>query len=378
MINCIESCELNEWTERGNIMEGKTSSKNILKFAGAYVACAIGSGFATGQEILQFFTAHGTLSIAGSFITMVLFSLLGGNVMKHARELELEVPGHIVKYYFGNTFGKIFEIVFQAFLYAIFVIMIAGAGATLAEYYGIHPLVGRIGMAAIAFLSVTLSLTKLTDILGSMGTLIVIFAIIVGLVSFLKNMDGFSNANEVVSSLEMTKSGGNWFFASILYPGFNIIAVLVFSAGVGSTANNKQEAFYGGLLGGILFGLAILCMNFGLLSQVGSIFDKEVPSLVLADQIGRVIGIVFSVILICGIYTTAVPMLWSVSSQFAKEKTKKFTVAALILTVVALVLGMTDFSKLVNIIYPFSGYVGIILMLLIFYRAIVNKQKEKS
>ena len=73
---------------------------------------------------------------------MVLFSLLGGNVMKHARELELEVPGHIVKYYFGNTFGKIFEIVFQAFLYAIFVIMIAGAGATLAEYYGIHPLVG--------------------------------------------------------------------------------------------------------------------------------------------------------------------------------------------------------------------------------------------
>ena len=100
--------------------------------------------------------------------------------------------------------------------------------------------------------------------------------------------------------------------------------------------------------------------------------------MVLADQIGRVIGIVFSVILICGIYTTAVPMLWSVSSQFAKEKTKKFAVVALILTVVALVLGMTDFSKLVNIIYPFSGYVGIILMLLIFYRAIVNKQKEKS
>ena len=28
---------------------------NVIKFAGAYVACAIGSGFATGQEILQFF-----------------------------------------------------------------------------------------------------------------------------------------------------------------------------------------------------------------------------------------------------------------------------------------------------------------------------------
>ena len=100
-------------------MEGKTSSKNILKFAGAFVACAIGSGFATGQEIMQFFTAHGMLSILGSLITMVLFSFLGGTIMKHARELELKLPGQIVKYYFGDTFGKIFEILFQAFLYAI-------------------------------------------------------------------------------------------------------------------------------------------------------------------------------------------------------------------------------------------------------------------
>ena len=54
LINCIESCELNEWTERGNIMEGKTSSKNILKFAGAYVACAIGSGFAMARKSCSF------------------------------------------------------------------------------------------------------------------------------------------------------------------------------------------------------------------------------------------------------------------------------------------------------------------------------------
>ena len=38
-------------------MENKVSMANVVKFAGAYVACAIGSGFATGQEIMQFFTA---------------------------------------------------------------------------------------------------------------------------------------------------------------------------------------------------------------------------------------------------------------------------------------------------------------------------------
>ena len=49
-------------------MENKVSMANVVKFAGAYVACAIGSGFATGQEIMQFFTAQGIMSILGSII----------------------------------------------------------------------------------------------------------------------------------------------------------------------------------------------------------------------------------------------------------------------------------------------------------------------
>nr|WP_330365072.1 hypothetical protein [Clostridioides difficile] len=36
-------------------MSGKVNIKTVISFAGAYVATVIGSGFATGQEILQFF-----------------------------------------------------------------------------------------------------------------------------------------------------------------------------------------------------------------------------------------------------------------------------------------------------------------------------------
>ncbi len=35
-------------------MSGKVNIKTVISFAGAYVATVIGSGFATGQEILQF------------------------------------------------------------------------------------------------------------------------------------------------------------------------------------------------------------------------------------------------------------------------------------------------------------------------------------
>ena len=68
--------------------------------------------------------------------------------------------------------------------------MISGAGATLAEYYGINPYVGRVGMTLAAFFTVILGLHKLTDILGSLGTVIIVFSVGVGLISFLGNAGG--------------------------------------------------------------------------------------------------------------------------------------------------------------------------------------------
>ena len=45
----------------GNI-DGRSDKKAVMKYAGAFIAWVIGSGFATGQEILQFFTSYGYYS----------------------------------------------------------------------------------------------------------------------------------------------------------------------------------------------------------------------------------------------------------------------------------------------------------------------------
>lgn len=359
-------------------MNNKVSMGNVIKFAGAYVACAIGSGFATGQEIMQFFSAQGVISIVGTIVTTILFSWCGGMFMKHGQELQLESPGAIVQYYFGEKIGRVFEILFQVFLYGVYVIMIAGAGATLAEYFGLDPMVGRVGMALLAFFTVILGLTKVTDILGSLGTVIIIFSVGIGLYSFLTHIDGLERAAAVIPSLEMTKTQGGWLWSSILYPGFNAIVVIILSGSIGKQARNSKEALFGGVLGGLLFGLCILFVNLGLLANIEEVYSKAVPTLLLADRISPIFGVVFSVIICCGIYTTTVPMLWGVVRQFAADKTKKFVFIALLLSVLGLILGMTDFKVLVNIIYPFSGYMGVILFLFIAYREYISKADRKK
>lgn len=86
-----------------------------LRLAGAFVACAIGSGFATGQEIMQFFTAQGLLSLSGALVTTVIFAWCGSCFMKHGYERGLTALDQILEFYFGKPPGKRRQLSFSFF-----------------------------------------------------------------------------------------------------------------------------------------------------------------------------------------------------------------------------------------------------------------------
>ncbi len=358
-------------------MNNKVSFKQVLRLAGAFVACAIGSGFATGQEVMQFFTAQGIMSIAGTLVTMVIFAWCGASFMKHGYDKGLAKPDDVLKFYCGEKIGKIASIFIQAFLYSVYVIMVAGAGATLSEFFGLPPMLGRVLIAVFSLITVVFGLSKAADVLGGLGTVIIIFSISIGLISFLKNPGGLSAAAELIPQMELTKTQGGWLWSAILYPGYNAIVVMFLSCCLGEGAGSRKEAILGGTLGGICFGLAILAMDLGLTVNIAEVGLKSVPTLTLAENLSPVFAYIFSVIIFFGIYTTAVPMLWGVVRQFAEDRTKKSAVIALVLTAVGLALGMTDFKKLVNIIYPFSGYVGVALMVIMIIRDLTYRKKNK-
>lgn len=354
-------------------MKEKVSIGNIIKFSGAFLACAIGSGFATGQEIMQFFSSFGAMGIPGTVVTTVIFAWVGSKFMKHGFELQLEQPADIIPYYFGKKFGTAVQYISQIFLFGVFVIMIAGAGATLNEYFGLDPMVGRIGIAVVTCLTVLLGLTKITDVLGTLGSVIIVFAVGLGIVSYLTNAGNLIPSLELIPTLGMLQTQGGWLGSAILYPAFNAVVVVILASSIGKNANSAKEAGISGMIGGALFGGSVIVMNLGIVANIGELFDKAVPTLFLAQNFSPVLATVFSVIICCGIYTTAVPLLWGNVRQFAADGTKKSVVLAIAFTALGLILGMTDFKALVNIIYPFSGYLGVLYFVLVAYREHAKK-----
>lgn len=353
-------------------MKNKYNLKEILKLSGTYISVCIGSGFATGQEIMQFFSVHGMISILSNIICMGIMAYCGASLLEIGNKKNLKSSNDIFTYLCGKHIGNLFKKFMPIFFFCSFVIMLSGAGASINQYYGINKNLGAFILAMVALGSVLLGINKVISILGNIGPLIAVISIGVGIVTMLRNIHSFCIANEVIKTLNITKAIDNWFMTAITYSGLNLIIATPFLVGVGATARNKNNCIWGGILGGVVFMIAAMTLNMGILSDIQNTYVTEIPTLYMAKNIGPIVGIIFSLMLIAGIYTTAVPLLWSVCDSFSQEKTIKFRIIALFCTLIGLIGARLPFSMLVNIIYPISGLFGVIIIISIFIKNIKN------
>lgn len=358
-------------------MDKKLNWINIIKYAGAYIAFIIGSGFATGQEIIQFFTSQGVFSLGAILISMVLYAWVGGamtDIGFHHRE---QAKANAYSIVCGKWLGTFYEYFVRVFLFAVVVVMISGAGATLNEYYGMNYYVGSLFMALLIFLAFACGFSKLIDIIGCIGPVIIVFSIIVAIGSIAS--DGNLQLATDVSQLADMQASPYWWVSGMLYAAYNIFGAVPFLMTMGAEAGSGREVRIGGFLGGIVLMGAVLFMNMALILRTELAATYAVPTLQLAKDLSPVLGAVFSVILLCGIFSTAAPMMWTVCSKLAGVGTKKSLIVAAVLTAIAFGLGQLPFGTLVGIIYPYTGYLGILLLAcLAVYRVKAVRKKGLS
>ena len=348
-------------------MQKKSIVKESIKFAGVFISVCIGSGFATGQEIMQFFSSHGvTRSIFSVLTCMIILSYCGAKLLEIGKISNLKSSNDIFTYLWGKTIGNLFKLFMPIFFLCSFVVMVSGAGTSINQYYGLSQEFGSLIMIILSLVSVLIGMTKVIDILGNIGPMIIIVSLGIGFITIFRNYDNLINIESVVPTLNVIKAVDNWYLSGIIYSGLNIIMVTPFLVGTGSTSKCRRSCILGGILGGILFMSACLVINLGILSDIENIFVQEIPTLYMANKIGPIVGILFSAILIVGIYTTAVPLLWSTCNSFFTEGSKGFKLTAFICCIIAFLGGKIPFSSLVNLIYPISGVLGLIIIVGIF------------
>ncbi|MFQ6972218.1 MAG: hypothetical protein ACLRTG_13530 [Enterocloster aldenensis] len=353
----------------GNI-DGRCDKKAVMKYAGAFIAWVIGSGFATGQEILQFFTSYGYYSYGVVVLNLVGFLFLGNMLMTTGYAHKKDGGFNHFTYYCGKRAGTFYSWLVLGTLLLLIAVLVSGAGAALSEYYGLNRYIGSLIMSALVLGAYLVGFERLIRIVSAIGPVIIVFTLFVGVVTVIRDFGNITQAGEYGTALAVLRPSPSWMVSSVLYLSLNFLSGSTYFTALGMTAKSRKDAKWGAIWGAATLVLSIAIMNTAILLHGGTAASLSVPTLYLAKEISFVLGAVFSIVLVLGIFSSCSTMMWTVCNRIPLPPgTARHGMAAAV-TVFTYILGMLPFAKLVNLFYPLVGYLGLVFVACVLYRGI--------
>lgn len=335
----------------------------VLAVSGSIMAFHVGSGFASGQEILQFYTAFGPVGgLAVCALAFCLFSLFAFHLLEAGRRQKNQ-PVQLQYMQLGGTLvGRLFYWLTPFLMALVLCVTIAGGGAALQTLFGVGPLWGRLLIGLPVLLTVLLGLRWITALAGSLGPVIILCALCLGCFGILQGRD-----TQLWTLIP--HSARNWAVSGVSYACFGTITQIPFLLTVGAGLGSRRQSAAIALLGNGGYMLTGAVLHLGLYRSLPQVLAQQLPALCLAGRLSSLAGWFYGIILLFSIYTTAVPLLWSVSRTFEADETGGvYRLAAVGMTAVACFGARLPFDRLLGTLYPCIGYVSTIFFAIMLLR----------
>lgn len=334
--------------------------KDTLRIAGVYIGTIIGAGYASGQEILQFFTGYGWWGILGTLVTMAMYPLLGYYLIVLGKRLKAQSHKSVIYHICGKYLGAVIDILLAFFLFGVGVIMVAGSGSLFQQQFGIEPAIGYALMTALVILALLLSLRRVLNVISILTPFA--FGLVIVLAGYAAITADTTGVDlEAVAATQDQLASPHWLLSAFLHVSFNVTITVSIMAIIGATEKNYQAAKRGAVLGGIALGAIALIINLAMYFNIGDLVGTDMPMLILATEIHPGVGAAMALVLLAMIFNTAVPMLYTFTARFFTVETKNFRIAAVIVGLAAFGFGFIGFTELVGTVYPLLGYMGFVI-----------------
>ncbi|MCK4259411.1 MAG: hypothetical protein KAX49_10560 [Halanaerobiales bacterium] len=332
----------------------------ILKIALTYVGAVIGAGFASGQEIFEFFVQYGDKGMIGLFGAGVLFILGGIIFLKLAQHFNINTYYEIFYRILGKRSGFIVDVIYILFILGSVSVMLAGSGTIFQETFGVRYSVGVL---------ITLLVVIITIFAGVKGILMVntflipilMLVIIYTCLSYLG-----SDLIETIGTLSPIRTFP-WYLSGMMYVSFNVFLSMALLVTIGSKVKERRSLTLGGFLGGLLLMILLLMMGYTMISFFSEISYVEMPMLIIASYSGDVLHIIYTIGLWFAMITTAVAHVYAFIQRVSPLLRLSYYNSAMLTVVIVLPLTRFGFANLVRYLYPLYGLValGILVMMIV-------------
>lgn len=339
----------------------KSISKNIFVIIGAL----IGAGFASGQEIYVFFYAYGMKGIIGIIISSTLIGYIIYKTFKIIQKNDISTYREFLEIIIGNdkkNLISILNLIINTFLLVTFFIMISGFGAYFEQQLGIDSLIGSIILAILCYIVFMTSTKGIVKVSTIIVPFLIFFIIYIGI-----QILGIIDISKIQQYTINNNNSLMFILKSILYSSYNSILLIPVLITLKDYLKNNRINKYASILTTIIVAILSIIL-FLILSKIDvNIENLEMPAVYLVSKISKILAIIYGFIILSSIFTTSI----SIGNSFIQnicEKNKSYQHIALIMCITSIFVSKIGFSNLVQILYPFFGYLGIIQIIKIISR----------
>jgi uncharacterized membrane protein YkvI len=341
----------------------------------AYIGTVIGAGFASGQEIMQFFTKYGSIGSLLIILSGILFSTCGYAIFFLSKHYKTYDYNSFIIKICGPRLSLIYDCIITTFLFFGASIMFSGSGALFEESLGLSR---TVGITIIAIITLLVVLRSVDGIL-KVNSIVVPLLISVILFVLFKTMFS-SNASDFFLNAKSIYSGDIFkpIFSLIFYCSYNLVLAVgvltAFSQDVNDLKILKKGAFIGG------FGLMALsfALNICLILYIPAILKLSIPVLYISAMQGVYIKYAVILCIWFEICTTSIANVFSLAKRIAKNRPTVYNSTCLFIVIASIPMAFVDFRRLISFFYPLFGALSMFLIVLILIRFVQIRISDKA
>ena len=331
--------------------------KSISKIIFVIIGALIGAGFASGQEIYVFFYAYGMKGIIGIIVSSILIGYIIYKTFKIIQKNDISTYREFLEIIIGKdkkNLISILNLIINTFLLVTFFIMISGFGAYFEQQLGIDSLIGSVILAILCYIVFMTSTKGIVKVSTIIVPFLIFFIIYIGI-----QILGIIDISNIQQYTINNNNSLMFILKSILYSSYNSILLIPVLITLKDYLKNNRINKYTSILTTIIVATLSIIL-FLILSKIDvNIENLQMPAVYLVSKISKILAIIYGFIILSSIFTTSI----SIGNSFIQnicEKKKSYQHIALIMCITSIFVSKIGFSNLVQILYPFFGYLGII------------------
>lgn len=335
--------------------------KDIIRVAFAFVGIIIGAGFASGQEIMQYFVGFGLNGFWAVAVSAIVISVIAMIILQLGSYFHASEHGQVFDHVSHPIFSRLLDVGVVVTLFSTGFVMFAGAGSNLEQQWGFPTWVGAIVMVVLVLAAGLLDVDKVTNLIGAITPFIIGFLVLASLyVIFFVDHAPMSQLNE--SALEIGSTLPHWSVSAVNYVGFNLMVAVSMAIVIGGTMFNPRVAGRGGFLGGLILSFLILISTLTLFLAVETVGADALPMLSLIGSLHPWLGQIMAVVIFGMIFNTALGMFYALGKRLTVRNPRRFYPVYVVTVLVGFGLSFFGFTNLVGYVYPVLGYIGLLLI----------------